>query len=428
MATVADLLDRLHRQAWELAQQRVDAPDEALGQHMRGWVKVAASASRALAPLHIRRDLDDVLDQLADGGLASPGRPDRRLVEMSLTYGGIGDLLAAEQVHVELAGYTSRSRLHTSMWAGLHTAARATLAVAQDAGATEPAAVLAGLADITELAALIPPSARENLLDRLSATPARDATLKGAVDTWAAVAGEILSSDHQVTGYALQRTAGSIAMICHVAASTTKEAAAAGLINTDSAHQAADSLQQTARSWRRAANWPPHLRLGGRTTELRQASASLDRALTGPQLAGLDVSERLTSMWAAVNLATLVGDEHRVMTSRLATGGGLWVSVAALPPAYQATHPGARRSGWVPQPPSSTATSRPLAIAARTAAAALRSAATDLDAAVEPIQTGPPRRVTGSETAQAWETVTPPTRRDHRDLRPESPMLPGLAL
>ena len=330
MATVADLLDRLHRQAWELAQQRVDAPDEALGQHMRGWVKVAASASRALAPLHIRRDLDDVLDQLADGGLASPGRPDRRLVEMSLTYGGIGDLLAAEQVHVELAGYTSRSRLHTSMWAGLHTAARATLAVAQDAGATEPAAVLAGLADITELAALIPPSARENLLDRLSATPARDATLKGAVDTWAAVAGEILSSDHQVTGYALQRTAGSIAMICHVAATTTKEAAAAGLINTDSAHQA--------------------------------------------------------------------------------------------------THPGARRSGWVPQPPSRTATSRPLAIAARTAAAALRSAATDLDAAVEPIQTGPPRRVTGSETAQAWETVTPPTRRDHRDLRPESPMLPGLAL
>lgn len=426
MATVADLLDLLHRQAWELAQQRVDAPEEALQPHMRGWVKVAAAASRALAQLDVRRDLDEVLDQLADGGLASPGRPDRRLADLSVTFGGIGDLLAAEQVNIELAGYAARSRLHASMWAALNTAARATLAIAQDGGGSEQATVLATLATVTELAALIPPAARENLLDRLPAASPGSATLKGAVDGWAAAAGEVLTNDHQVTGYGLQRVAGSIALICQVTAATTKEAADARLVDPDAARVAARALQRAAQAWRQAAAWPPYLRLGGRTTELRHASTALDAALTGPHATGLP--ERLTSLWAAVNVATLIGDEHRVMTARLAAGGGLWVSVAALPAAYQASHPGVRRSGWVPQPASDTATSKPLATAARAATDALRNAGAELDVAVEPIQarTASPR--TGLKAAQVWETVTPPVRREAASARPGSSMLPGMAL
>ncbi len=428
MATVGDLVDLLHRQAWELARQRVEDPQEILPLHMRGWVKVAAAASRALALLDVRRDLDDILDQLADGGLASPGRPDRRLADIGVTFGGIGDLLAAEHVNVELAGYPSRSRLHAAMWAGLHTAARATLGIAQDAGGGEPSTVMATLAGITELAALIPSSARENLLDRLQAPSPGSSSLKGAVDGWAAAAGEVLTDDHQVTGYALQRVAGSIALICQVTAATTKEAAAAGLVNPAAARIAAGALEHAAQAWRQAAAWPPHLRLGGRTTELRYASTVLDQALTGPQAAARDLPERLTGLWAAVNTATLVGDEHRVMTARLAAGGGLWVSVAALPPAYQATHPGVRRSDWVPQPASSTATSKPLALAARAATDALRSAASELDAAVQPIQAGIVGERSSAGYAQVWETVTPPSRRQAPPGHHQAPMLPGLAL
>jgi hypothetical protein len=429
MASVGDLLRRLHLQAWELSGTPTTPATEArLDGQLRGWVRVAASASRALAPLRHRPDLDDVLDQLADGGLATPGRPAARLAALSQTIGAIGDILASRGPDIERAGTATKDRLHASVQAALHAAARATLTVAQQVGHPEAEALMSRLAEATEMAAMIPPSARTSRLDHLAIIVPGPQTLQGAVEQWARTATTVLSSQTQVTGYVLQSTAANIALLCLATARATKAAAADGPIAQPVADHAVVALQAASRAWRNAAAWPPHLRLGGRSAEYRRASNDLLAALSADLNANPAPGNRFTELLAALPFAGEVARAHQLAAERLADAGGVWVSGESLmstPQHHRAAVAGLRRSSWIMEQPGQHA-AEPIAAASRAAGAALHAALASLNAAANSRSAAsfaqPP-------PVPVWETVTArPSPSQERFARPNAPRLPGFAL
>ena len=430
MASVGDLLRRLHLQAWELSRPPATPSTEArLHGQLRGWVRVAASASRALSPLRHRPDLDDVLDQLADGGLATPGRPAAQLAALSQTIGAIGDILASRGTDIDRAGTASRDRLHASVQAALHAAARATLAVAQEVGHPDAAALMSRLAEATEMAAMLPPAARTSRLDHLALTVPGPKTLQGAVEQWARSATTVLSSQTQVTGYVLQSTAANIALICLAAAQATKAAAARGPLAQPVADKAVAALREASTAWRSAAVWPQHLRLGGRSAEYRRAADDLVAALNADPSVKPAPGTRFVELLAALPLVSEVAHAHQQATERLADAGGLWVSGASLMATqhHRAEIPGLRRSSWFRELPGQHA-AEPLAAASRTAGAALRTASDTLHHAANSRSAasfGQPTPV----LVPIWENVTArPTSRQERILRPDAPRLPGFAV
>lgn len=108
-ASVADLLDRLHQQAFTIANlNTVPSPDRWRAQTVV-WPKLAGATIRAIRDINAEEPADQVrlligsiLDPIArkewlpkastDGGPNVP--PDRRLVDMTRVMGGIADLLA----------------------------------------------------------------------------------------------------------------------------------------------------------------------------------------------------------------------------------------------------------------------------------------------------------------------------------------------
>ena len=235
--------------------------------------------------------------------------PDAGLTRLSLTFGAIADLLAAHDTGVERAGVSERARLSASLEATLHVAARATLMNCgrYDAQPLEAAGrSLERLSQLTELAALLPPSARVSALEQLNTRRTEVGTLEERVAAWGQLATTVLSGDAQLTGYALQSTALVIANICNRAAQTV-QAFEANSRQSDLPGLAATYLEQSASGWMRAAAWPEHIRLGGRSRELRLASTDVIRALAVP--ANPSVSHLIT-LQAAVHLASNVGAAH----------------------------------------------------------------------------------------------------------------------
>ncbi len=430
MAAIADLRSRLHIQAWELVRVRHPEQGESFAGHVRAWREVAESASRALGPLRVQHNVDVFLEQVA--GLHQPlTAPDWRVLQVGETLGAMADLIDADKATVYGAPLVARHRLHLSVQAALYASAQATLSL--PAG-PQPAqqrahAALTRLSDATEVAALVPPSARESILDYLT-PPVPDAdTIDGAVRRWAATVTGVLRSQELVSGYALQRAATSIAAICTAAAEVTGKASRRGLLADREATDAFGALRSAADRWREAAIWPTHWRLGGRNPEVRASASDLDAALRGKPLSSLPLPDRAAAAWSAVHLASDVAYTHRLMLSRLAASGALWVAVAALPDSYLDRHL-ARRVGWVLQRTQDVLAPDELVNASWLASSALTRASQALDRAVQPglgAHHGRLALAYGGITATepCWET-SPPARRRHqrRTPTPGSPTLP----
>lgn len=94
-------------------------------------------------------------------------------------------------------------------------------------------------------------------------------------------------------------------------------------------------------AWQIAADWPPEVRLGGRTTELRHRSRELDEAFAAQHLVQAETPLQQDAMFTALVQAEKIAAQHQSALIRVVADGGLWISVQALGPAYQTRHPGA---------------------------------------------------------------------------------------
>jgi hypothetical protein len=325
MATVDDLLRRLHRQAAGL--HPTGQPARQLQAHLRGWGPLASHASRVLEALDPRpedRDLYGLLHELAR--TARPGRPDAALASLALTMGALSDVIGGAPDDVGQTGQAQRSRLQASIQAALHAAARVTHDLARAAGREHDGDTVHKIAEATELAALLPPLARVSTLERLTVTRLTPDTVDGAVQLWAAEAERTFTHHRIVTGVALQDAAATLALLCQATATTLHEAGRRHVLDPATARDTARLLNQACTAWRTAAAWPSNVLLPGNAHEHRHAAQAVRHAINGPPLARLTLRERVTTLRVAIATAAQVGDLQARTVVALANRGGLWVA------------------------------------------------------------------------------------------------------
>lgn len=351
MATIGDLIGLLERQAHALnGRQPEDTPDG----HAAAWTILARHTRRAISnlPLGGRRPTVDagvatVLDPMINfrwKPLGPEVTPAPALAGISLTVGAIADVLAATarlDPRPALVG-TEATRLQAGLLAPLHVTARWSRAVLEDQhlSLSRQALVraLRDLATVTEPYALIPPAQRASLLEDLRLRTPSAPALEGAVVAWANTVKPVLEDRYQVSGWAMQAVAGNLALLSHVARTTIVQAAARGALPPVLAEEASVALGESVRAWRAAATWPPTLRLGGQSGELREAVRGLNDACTTEHV------PKLAEVRHILGVAADVGALHAQVMGRLVTRHELWVDADSLGPA--AGHV----SGWIREP------------------------------------------------------------------------------
>jgi len=413
MATVDDLLRRLHRQAADLPVW--SDPDRQFRAQLRGWVQLASASSRVLDALDPRpqeNELSGLLNQLRRD-TTGPGRVDAGIAKLALVVGAIGDVISTDPSRVAAAGQGQRSRLQASIQAALHAAARATLDIARSAGQERAGETLRQVAENTELAALLPPSARVSILERMTATRLTPDTVDGAVEAWADSAKQTFTNHRLVSGVALQEAAATLALLCRASEDTFRDAARRGITEPDAARKAAQILRGAATAWRNAATWPSGIQLGGGDYEHRWAAQAVRTALTGPPLARLSLRERTHALRAALDVAVTIGGLQADAVERAAKQGGLWIALERpnlRPPGVERRHV---KLDWDRMDPDHPA-ARVLADRARVARQCLVAAADSSTRAVIPSrtpgETGHIALVEDRIVANWWETVEPAAR------------------
>lgn len=350
MATVDDLLGRMHRQAANLKPK--GQPDRQLQEHLAGWLPLAANSRRVLESLDPRPgehpDFYGLLESLTRRRRITAGKADSDLEALALTVGALGDILDSFPKDVAKAGQAQRSRLQASIQAALYAAARSTLALAP--GSDDVRMLIGKVAEATELAALLPPRARESTLEGLTLTRLAAETVDGAVHLWLGAAQGTFTNYQLFTGIALQEAAATLSLLSLVTAGTLREAARRRIIDPDSAQQTAALMDSAAAAWRTASGWPSSVQLGGRAPEHHLAARSVRDALTGPPLARLTLREKAHALRSAAIDAATLGRLQACAVVWAVNAGGLWVGQVRpnlRPPRLQRRH---IKSDWEPMP------------------------------------------------------------------------------
>ncbi len=328
MATVDDLLRRMHRQA---AALRPDGNAGQLDAHLIAWGSLAANARRVLEALDPRPeehpDFYALLQSLRRGGSTQAGTAaDPSVTALALTVGAMGDVVASSPSVVADAGQAQRARLQASIRAALHAAARSTVDIARAAGNERAGAIVWKVAEATELDALLPPQARVSTLERLTVTRLSADTVDGAVHLWVSAAEPIFTNYHLITGIALQDAAATLALLSRTTADTMHDAARRRIIEPDGSRETARLMSIASKAWREAATWPSTVQLGGRAYEHHQTVRAVRDALTGPPLARLTLREKVHALRSAVSAAATIGEMQARAVTWLVNRGGLWVA------------------------------------------------------------------------------------------------------
>lgn len=392
MASVDHLLAALHERTGELSAHEQPSPEQAL----IGWHRLARNASRILVMVDAPTELMPILHAIRDEVEVREADVDTPITALGYTLGALADTLNSNPDAVTIAGRADRAQLRSSILSSLHHAAIASLAAASGDVTTPACALLRDLADSTHAASYVPWRPLHPPLSLLALGPT-GASLDQAVTRWAESATDVLDSRTRVTSFAFQRTAASIAHLCHTAA--TVFSATGG--ETPARWEVSTALTSAFQAWQIAAAWPPEIRLGGRTTTLRLRSQELDQALDHDSRTANRLSQE-GAMRSALLRAEEVAASHEAALNRLVTNRGLWVIAHALGPAYLTRHPGVHRTDWVPDPGTVYGTT--MIDAVQRAVQALR-VATD---AIEPQQ-----RASATGLARGpllWETVDGATR------------------
>lgn len=345
MAGVEALRDALLKRTQEFVTSQRTSPTLSID----AWDLLARNAARALDLVDGPTELRPILEQLATAD--GPRDGESPLTGVALTLGVIADILDSHQDVVRAASLMDRSQLRASILASLHAAAEASFVHAAPSRQHLAAALLLrDLADGTEAGSHVPPRPLESPLSSLSVKP-EPGSLHEAVSWWAGVAMESLSSPTRATKYCFQRTAANIAGVCWTASREISLEAPDDI----AASAVRDLFSRAFRSWQRAADWPPELRLDGRSPELRHAAQDLDAAIS-VRMGASRSTRSIGEMNAALLLAADVASVHEVALRRRVTTGGVWIIAEALGPGYLTRHPGVHRSDWLPDPGSPLAT------------------------------------------------------------------------
>lgn len=328
MATVDDLLRRMHRQA---AALRPDGNAGRLDAHVIAWGSLAANARRVLEALDPRPeenpDFYALLQSLRRGGpTQEETAADPSVTALALTVGALGDVVASSPRAVADAGQAQRARLQASIRAALHAAARSTVDIARAAGNERACAIVWKIAEATELDALLPPQARVSTLERLTVTRLSADTVDGAVQLWVGAAEPLFTNYHLITGIALQDAAATLALLSRTAADTMYDAARRRVMDPDASRETARLMGIASKAWREAAVWPSTVQLGGRAREHHRAVRAVRDALTGPPLARLTLREKVHALRSTVSAAATIGEMQARAVTWLVNRGGLWVA------------------------------------------------------------------------------------------------------
>lgn len=419
MASVDDLLRRMHRQAFAL--RPTGDSGRQLEAQLCAWVPLATNASRVLEALDPRPGQDpDLYALLRSVSRAPTGRlqrADPRLTALALTVGVLGDVVTSFPTIVAESGQAQRSRLQASIRAALYAAARTTLDVAR-AAREEPRAarLVREIAESTELAALLPPAARVSTLERLTVTRPTPSTVDGAVQLWAVAAQRTFTSYQLLTGVALQDAAATLSLLTRITAETLHEAASRRILDPEAGTQSARVMAAASSAWRAAAAWPSNIQLGGRAHEHHRAARMVRDAITGPQLSRLTLREKVVTLRSAVDTATAIGELQANTVRWLVSRGGLWMAherANLRPPGVERRH---IKLDWEAMP-CDHAAGLILAHRAHEARIALDEAAVVVNQALGPASrasgvAGPPALV-GNRLA--WEVIDP-TKTVHQAL------------
>jgi len=399
VAAVNALLAALHDRTLDLSAQ----PSMPSTTEISGLSRVVGNAIRILALIDPPPDVMTILQAMpkaepAEEPVNSP------ITTIGYTLGVLADTLNANPETVRNTGHADRGQLRSQVLATLHHVATVSLAACPVDQAFSGPALIRDLADATNAASYVPQGDLHEPIGLL-ALGQSPGGLDQAVARWAEAAIEILHSPTRVTSYAFQRTAATIATICSTAAATFAEPTGERPFEV----AASAPLTKASQAWQRAADWPPEIRLGGRTTELRHRSQDLDQALATHRLGHPGAPSRQAAMRAALRAAEKVAACHKSALIQVINRRNLWISVEALGPTYLTHHPGASRSDWVPHP--ATRAGEALLDACTQAGRALETALDQLH--------HPPGTSTAATPGQGprWETVSAP----NRSPRPRSP-------
>ena len=332
MATIGELSQRLDEQVRTL-NGRDD--DDTVQSHVAGWIILARPTLRAITALPVggrkeklNASLEAVLKPLATGPRKElPGdlAPARHLVEISRTVGAIADVLADSGINYFSLGLVGSEalRFEASLLASLHVTARwsrSTLSE-QTLASTRHSLMTAldDLAILTEPWAMIPPANRASALEHLRLPNPAAPGLEGAVVSWADEASQILHDRHRATGWSMQATAGTLALLSLLGGDAVVRDGRATGMPRDAIDGLIDTLAQAVKAWRAAATWPPNLRLGGSTEDLRRLTRDLRETIDAGPKPDLDTMRHLLGVIQPVGLL------HATTMERLVAGRELWI-------------------------------------------------------------------------------------------------------
>lgn len=237
-----------------------------------------------------------------------------------------------------------------------------------------------------------------------------DPGIDGAVARWETAATDAVTNPRLVTQHALQLAAADIALLCAAANAITEHA------SEDQPAEAGTALVAAGRAWRQAARWPSHLRLGGRSTQLRHASAELRQTLddalrTGhewkqPEEMFADASAEQLLVVAHSGLQSAIRVGHAVVTALdgLTRGASrVWLNADQIPmPKYSVQKAlDNLRYGWWPDP----ATHHSAEALHDNAAEALSRLVRAAPLTIETLTQGSPRAQKPDNVDDLWETV-----------------------
>lgn len=352
------------------------SPEDTASAHAAGWIPLAKATAQAITwlPLGGRSDqvkagIRNVLAPLARGTLKSdevvPVAP--QLLELATTVGAISDSLAGILrwgPRTEQVG-TPALAMEAELLSAVHVVAWWSRAVVEGQCPALPrpplATFLGDLIVVTEPYALIPPERRAGTLEDLGFTAPSSSGVEGAVAAWAEIAGGILNDSYRVSGWAMQAIAADLALISLAARHPFLRADAGVQIEKSVAVLVSAALTDAAKSWRQAAAWPPHMRLGGQSTDLRLSSRDLRRRLVPERELGAAEARRI------LGLAVTVAAAHVRRMNDLILTNALWIHAPFLVPRAPYQH------GWIREPEWSSE-GRPVLVATQAAHHALNRA------------------------------------------------------
>jgi hypothetical protein len=267
--------------------------------------------ARPRHPNDSARRLEALLNSLA----ATPGEyplpaPGTGLMDITATIGCTTEIMSVRTVASPAAREQAGEAIRTSLEAGLARAARWTQRGFLNADAEpEP--------EIVRLAGSDADPHRSPTLQTWRIIGPTDPGIDGAVSRWESAATETITSPRLVTQLALQLAAADIALVCASASAVMRNGADVGALSDSSA--VCEALDSAGRAWRETTCWPAELRLGGRASELRLASADL-RQYLDDTLRTRDDWKRPDDMFAEVTADQLVAVMHSGLQSAIRVG------------------------------------------------------------------------------------------------------------